>query len=861
MWIIPHTHWDREWYEPHDIFRARLIDVLDSLLDLLEHPNYRFTLDGQAAAVLDYLELRPLARGRVRGAVERGQLAIGPFLILLDEFCCDGETIVRNLELGISACSDLGGAMRVGYLPDMFGHCAQMPQILRGFGIADAALWRGVPARVERDAFIWASPEGAAVRVEYLWDGYGSALKLLDIPEQSPQAVRAYLDENRERFTGHRPAGMFGTDHMPPRKDLLELLKSHHQAGGPPLHLATLDEVVEGRREEDPSDLPEVIGEMRSHARGNILPGVLSIRSELKIAMARAERSATVAERLDSVLGGPCRKLALDRVWGLIIESSAHDSVTGCGVDATAAEVKARLGVARHSAEGVIDTSLRALAPGELTAVANPIPHSRPALLELTVPPDQMGETMQVVGELPTVLGDEEMEADELPRLLRRIHGTELFGHHIISWTMAEHTLTFQLTNEPTDPFDLMALSAAIDDARATGGTWRIRTLTEPRLRAIVSVPCSRLGLTSIDPFNPPPPTHPVLASGSSLTNGLVTIHYEGGLTIEDHVSGTRLDDAIRLIDESDRGDSYNFGPTNDEPITARLVESRISETGPVRGRIILSYELIGAFRFDRAVNQRAGEVSQRIDVTVELRADESFVRLGIRFVNRALDHRLRIHVACREVEGSTSGGQFSATARGRKAEGGWGEYPLPTFPAYRWVSAGGTTIHTDRLMEYELVPDGLALTLLRSVGLMSVNVHPLRDEPAGSQIPVPGAQNLDRELTYQLAIDLGTRAGIPTRNEIFRLNPLWRHGTGELPSFPTIELAEGSVVLESLRRREGRIEARFVNYSVNATPLGAQLPGQWDRTDLAGQTIEVGVDPAALIIGGHEIVTLRGGW
>lgn len=861
MWIIPHTHWDREWYEPHDIFRARLIDVVDTLLDLLDDPAYRFTLDGQAAAVLDYLEMRPLARDRLREAVERGQLAIGPFLILLDEFCCDGETIVRNLELGISACSDLGGAMRVGYLPDMFGHCAQMPQILRGFGITDAALWRGAPARVERDAFIWASPQGTAVRVEYLWDGYGSALKLLDIPEQSPRAVRAYLDEHRERFAGHRPAGMFGTDHMPPRKDLLELLESHHRAGGPPLHLATLDEVVNGRREEDLSDLPEVIGEMRSHARGNILPGVLSIRTELKKAMAQAERTATVAERLDVVLGGACREVALDRVWGLIVESSAHDSVTGCGVDATAAEVEARLGVARHSAEGIIDTSLRALTPGELTAVANPVPHNRPALLELTVPPSRIKKTMQVVEELPTMLGDEEMEADELPRLLRRIHGTELFGHHIVSWTMAKRTLTFQLTDEPTDPFDLMALSTAIDEAQATGGTWRIRTLTEPRQRTILSIPCSGLGISSIDPFSAPPPAHPVSASGNSLTNGLVTVHYDEGLVIQDHVSGARLNDALRIVDETDRGDSYNFGPTNDEPITARLVESRISEAGPVRGRIILSYELAGAFRFDRAANRRTEEASQRIDVTVELRADESFVRLGISFVNRALDHRLRLHVACREAESSTSGGQFAATARGRTAEGGWGEYPLPTFPAYRWVSAGGTTVHTDRLMEYELLPGGLALTLLRSVGLMSVNVHPLRDEPAGSQIPVPGAQNLDRELTYQLAIDLGGRAGVPTRNEVFRMDPLWRHNTGKLPPSPTIELTEGSVVLESLRRREGRVEARFVNYSDDAQPLGAQLPGQWDRTDLAGQTVEEGIDPATLIIGGHEIVSLRGAW
>ena len=137
MWIIPHTHWDREWYEPHDVFRARLVRMIDGLLDLLEREGaYRFTLDGQAAAFEDYLAIRPHNRERLRAAVDRGQLAIGPFLILLDEFCCDGETTVRNLELGIRSCRAMGGEMRVSYLPDMFGHAAQMPQVLCGFDMS-----------------------------------------------------------------------------------------------------------------------------------------------------------------------------------------------------------------------------------------------------------------------------------------------------------------------------------------------------------------------------------------------------------------------------------------------------------------------------------------------------------------------------------------------------------------------------------------------------------------------------------------------------------------------------------------------------------------------------------------------------
>ena len=51
--------------------------------------------------------------------------------------------------------------MRVGYLPDMFGHVAQMPQILRLAGLEHAVVWRGVPAAIDQTAFWWEAPDGS----------------------------------------------------------------------------------------------------------------------------------------------------------------------------------------------------------------------------------------------------------------------------------------------------------------------------------------------------------------------------------------------------------------------------------------------------------------------------------------------------------------------------------------------------------------------------------------------------------------------------------------------------------------------------------------------------------------------------
>ncbi|HKA25832.1 MAG TPA: hypothetical protein VKD88_00540, partial [Gaiellaceae bacterium] len=93
--LVPHTHWDREWYRPFQSFRVSLVDVVDEVLDLLEaDERYRFTLDGQLIPIDDYLEIRPLAEPRIRRLVEGGRLAIGPWESLMDEFLVGGESIV-----------------------------------------------------------------------------------------------------------------------------------------------------------------------------------------------------------------------------------------------------------------------------------------------------------------------------------------------------------------------------------------------------------------------------------------------------------------------------------------------------------------------------------------------------------------------------------------------------------------------------------------------------------------------------------------------------------------------------------------------------------------------------------------------
>ena len=77
--VVPHTHWDREWYLPFEAFRLRLGAVVDGVLDTLERdPSFTsFTLDGQAIVLEDYVEVRPENEDRLRALLAAGRLEAG----------------------------------------------------------------------------------------------------------------------------------------------------------------------------------------------------------------------------------------------------------------------------------------------------------------------------------------------------------------------------------------------------------------------------------------------------------------------------------------------------------------------------------------------------------------------------------------------------------------------------------------------------------------------------------------------------------------------------------------------------------------------------------------------------------------
>ena len=166
MHVISHTHWDREWYQTFQQFRLRLVDLVDHLLDILEtDPDFlHFNLDAQTIVLEDYLQVRPEARERLEKHIRSGQITIGPWYQLNDEFLTSGESTVRSLLIGHRVARSFGAVMKIGYLPDQFGNLGQMPQIFQGFGIDNAIMGRGYQLADDRKMeFKWVAPDGSCV--------------------------------------------------------------------------------------------------------------------------------------------------------------------------------------------------------------------------------------------------------------------------------------------------------------------------------------------------------------------------------------------------------------------------------------------------------------------------------------------------------------------------------------------------------------------------------------------------------------------------------------------------------------------------------------------------------------------------
>ena len=336
--VVPHTHWDREWYLPLEQFRLRLGAVVDGVLDTLERDDSftSFTLDGQAILLEDYLEVRPENEERLRALLAAGRLEVGPSYVLPDEILVGGESLVRNLLLGRRVCRRLGvEPSGAGYLPDSFGHPAQLPQILAGFGVRTFLFSRGLGDEIENVGvvFRWRAGPAEVVACQMLphYDNFARLTWNHDA-EERVRAIVEYFGEAVRHAGGDEIVLANGSDHLPIEPELPEILAELEQTFGTAFRIGRYDD-----HRPATDGLPVHEGELVGSRLQNVLRGVNSARIYLKQANERAERrllsieTAAALRTMRERAAYPSADLRL--AWRDLLRNHPHDSICGCSCD------------------------------------------------------------------------------------------------------------------------------------------------------------------------------------------------------------------------------------------------------------------------------------------------------------------------------------------------------------------------------------------------------------------------------------------------------------------------------------------------------------------------------------------------
>ena len=385
--VISHTHWDREWYQTFQQFRLKLVHLIDKLLDILaEDPDFKFfMIDGQTIVLDDYLLMRPEMEETLCGHIQSGRILIGPWHILPDMFLVSPEAHIRNLLQGERTARRFGPKMPVGYIPDPFGHPGQVPQILKGFGIETAALWRGLsdqPAELW-----WQSPDGSKVLLAYLRDSYGNGANM---PAQVPEQFTQFIAAARDSLAAHSAVEdlliMFGTDHMEPSPfTSAAIAYANKNLDGTRVIHSTLPEYMRRISEsvaQLETSIPTIHGELRACDRSPLLPGVLSTRMWIKqrnhhsqILLEKwAEPFSVFAQNMIPAPASPkpveanasnrIRNIApiIRQAWRLLMENHPHDSICGCSIDQVHEEMRPRFDQVDQIGEEITLQALQAIA-------------------------------------------------------------------------------------------------------------------------------------------------------------------------------------------------------------------------------------------------------------------------------------------------------------------------------------------------------------------------------------------------------------------------------------------------------------------------------------------------------------------
>lgn len=737
--VVAHTHWDREWYFSDNEAFIQFSYHMDEVIYALENGELDYYyLDGQLSILDDYLKVYPNQETKIKELVEGNKLFIGPWYTQMDEFVVAGESVVKNLQIGIDMSKRLGGHTALGYLPDSFGQGKDMPKIYNGFGIEDAVFWRGMPNEVTKSReFYWTAEDGSKVLTINIRNGYYAGVALVEGEIYQKKAILDIVSEDSATTNIALPVG---GDQRAVDRNLKAIIEEANKEFAEEYQIEESNYPhIFNLLKKEATDLPTVQGEFMSGSVSKIHRSIYSSRYDLK------KINDTIENRLifqleplmlmADDLGIPFKRELMDYTWKLILKNHAHDSIGGCNTDKTNEMIMARYKEADQLSYSTVDYLVRKIAESiegiqeNDLVLFNTLPYRRtePYTLEVSTKKTTIKLFDDQRHEIPfQLISTEKVYAGEVRRSESDYDEAKYYYIHKISFINELPALSYQI------------VSVEEQDESATQ-------------------------------------EKPVASEETMIENAAYKITFSNGqFSILAKEQGITYKNCLHVEESGDEGDTYDYSPAYFDSIHHFFFET--AEVAIQSGKFLSTMSVTGSWFVPKDLAARkAQKVDTEIEytLTLSLKNDSKRVDMKLSVNNQALDHRMRLVVKTPvKSQVSYADTLFGIVERNNNdphihdwRELGWKEEPTEIYPMIHYANTHDLetswTVMSKGIKEYQVIDSDMYITLFRGVGFLG-RPELLRrpGDASGNQfryIPTPDSQllgTLEMELSLIIATD-----------------------------------------------------------------------------------------------------------
>lgn len=737
--VVAHTHWDREWYFSDNEAFIQFSYHMDEVIYALENGELDYYyLDGQLSILDDYLKVYPNQETKIKELVEGNKLFIGPWYTQMDEFVVAGESVVKNLQIGIDMSKRLGGHTALGYLPDSFGQGKDMPKIYNGFGIEDAVFWRGMPNEVTKSReFYWTAEDGSKVLTINIRNGYYAGVALVEGEIYQKKAILDIVSEDSATTNITLPVG---GDQRAVDRNLKAIIEEANKEFVEEYQIEESNYPhIFNLLKKEATDLPTVQGEFMSGSVSKIHRSIYSSRYDLK------KINDTIENRLifqleplmlmADDLGIPFKRELMDYTWKLILKNHAHDSIGGCNTDKTNEMIMARYKEADQLSYSTVDYLVRKIAESiegiqeNDLVLFNTLPYRRtePYTLEVSTKKTTIKLFDDQRQEIPfQLISTEKVYAGEVRRSESDYDEAKYYYIHKISFINELPALSYQIVSvEEQDESATQEKPVALEETMIENAAYKI-----------------------------------------TFSNGQFSIlAKEQGITYKN---------CLHVEESGDEGDTYDYSPAYFDSIHHLFFET--AEVAIQSGKFLSTMSVTGSWFVPKDLAARkAQKVDTEIEytLTLSLKNDSKRVDMKLSVNNQALDHRMRLVVKTPvKSQVSYADTLFGIVERNNNdphihdwRELGWKEEPTEIYPMIHYANTHDLetswTVMSKGIKEYQVIDSDMYITLFRGVGFLG-RPELLRrpGDASGNQfryIPTPDSQllgTLEMELSLIIATD-----------------------------------------------------------------------------------------------------------